>query len=45
MASAHLRLIQRCGLMITEKDGRKAYNEITYPHLAIMACAEVWIGG
>ena len=28
MASEHLRLMQRCGFMTSEKDGRKAYYQI-----------------
>ena len=41
MASEHLRLMQRCGLLSSEKDGRKAYYQIAEPHLAnIMACIE-----
>jgi DNA-binding transcriptional ArsR family regulator len=41
MASEHLRLMQRCGLLKSEKEGRKAYYQITEPHLAnIMACIE-----
>lgn len=41
MASEHLRLMQRCGFMTSEKDGRKAYYQIAEPHLAnIMACIE-----
>src|SRR6266568_8106590 len=41
MASEHLRLMQRCGLLKSEKDGRKAYYQIAEPHLAdIMACVE-----
>ena len=46
MASEHLRLMQRCGLLIAEKDGRKAYYQIAEPHLAnIMACVEARFGG
>ena len=46
MASEHLRLMQRCGLLKSEKDGRKAYYGITEPHLAnIMACVEARFGG
>jgi DNA-binding transcriptional ArsR family regulator len=46
MASEHLRLMQRCGLLQSEKDGRKAYYGITEPHLAkIMACIEERFGG
>ena len=45
MASEHLRLMQRCGLLIPEKDGRKAYYQIAEPHLAnIMACVEARFG-
>lgn len=41
MASEHLRLMQRCGLLGVEKDGRCAYDTIAEPHLAsIMACIE-----
>jgi DNA-binding transcriptional ArsR family regulator len=41
MASEHLRLMQRCGLLRSEKEGRKAYYQIMEPHLAnIMACIE-----
>jgi DNA-binding transcriptional ArsR family regulator len=46
MASEHLRLMQRCGFMTSDKDGRKAYYRITEPHLAnIMACIEQRFGG
>jgi ArsR family transcriptional regulator, zinc-responsive transcriptional repressor len=46
MASEHLRLMQRCGLLSAEKDGRKAYYQIVEPHLAnIMACVEARFGG
>ena len=46
MASEHLRLMQRCGLLTAEKDGRKAYYQIGEPHLAnIMACIEARFGG
>src|SRR4051812_18832151 len=41
MASEHLRLMQRCGLLANDKEGRKAYYKITEKHLAnIMACIE-----
>ena len=41
MASEHLRLMQRCGFMTSEKDGRKAYYRVVELHLAsIMACIE-----
>jgi DNA-binding transcriptional ArsR family regulator len=45
MASEHLRLMQRCGLLTSEKDGRKAYYRSAEPHLAnIMACVEARFG-
>ena len=41
MASEHLRLMQRCGLLTNKKDGRKAYYQIVETHLAkIMSCVE-----
>jgi DNA-binding transcriptional ArsR family regulator len=46
MASEHLRLMQRCGLLSAEKDGRKSYYQIAEPHLAnIMECVEARFGG
>lgn len=46
MASEHLRLMQRCGLLSHEKEGRKAYYQIAEPHLAnIMTCIEARFGG
>jgi len=45
MASEHLRLMQRCGLLIGRKEGRKAYYEIAEPHLKdIMTCIEARFG-
>lgn len=39
MASEHLRLMQRCGFMAGEKDGRSVYYRITEPHLeSLLAC-------
>lgn len=41
MASEHLRLMQRCGFLNSEKEGRKAFYEVIEPHLAnIMQCVE-----
>jgi ArsR family transcriptional regulator, zinc-responsive transcriptional repressor len=41
MASEHLRLMQRCGFLTSEKDGRKAYYHIVEPQLeSIMGCIE-----
>jgi DNA-binding transcriptional ArsR family regulator len=39
MASGHLRLMQRCGLLSLERDGRKAYYRVAEPCLQdILAC-------
>lgn len=41
MASEHLRLMQRCGFLDSEKDGRIAYYRVVESHLTrIMACIE-----
>ncbi len=46
MASEHLRLMQRCGFLTSEKEGRKTYYRIIEPHLAnIMSCIEARFGG
>lgn len=46
MASEHLRLMQRSGLLASEKEGRKAYYQSAEPHLAnIIACVEARFGG
>lgn len=45
MASEHLRLMQRCGFLTSEKDGRKAYYQVAEPHLAsILSCIEARFG-
>ena len=45
MASEHLRLMQRCGLLASEKNGRKAYYKVVELHLAnIMSCVEQRFG-
>jgi DNA-binding transcriptional ArsR family regulator len=45
MASEHLRLMQRCGFLSSEKAGRKAYYQIAEPHLgSIMTCIEARFG-
>lgn len=45
MASEHLRLMQRCGFLTSEKEGRKAYYQIAEQHLAsIMSCVEQRFG-
>ena len=41
MASEHLRLMKRCGLLEAERDGRKTYYSVAEPHLdSIMKCIE-----
>ncbi len=46
MASEHLRLMQHCGFLTSEKEGRKAFYHVAEPHLAsIMACIESRYGG
>ena len=41
MASEHLRLMQRCGFLTSEKDGRKVFYRVVEPHLKnIMQCIE-----
>jgi DNA-binding transcriptional ArsR family regulator len=45
MASEHLRLMQRCGFLAAEKDGRFVYYTIAEPHLAnILRCIEARFG-
>ena len=45
MASEHLRLMQRCGFLTSEKEGRFVYYTIAEPHLAnIMACVQARFG-
>jgi hypothetical protein len=37
--------MQRCGLLRSERDGRKAYYQISQPHLTeIMSCIETRFG-
>jgi DNA-binding transcriptional ArsR family regulator len=46
MASEHLRLMQRCGFLAAEKQGRRVYYTIAEPHLAdIMSCVEARFDG
>lgn len=41
MASEHLRLMQRCGFLSSEKDGRRVYYRVAEPHLKqILKCIE-----
>lgn len=41
MASEHLRLMQRCGFLESEKDGRRVFYQVVEPHLKnIMKCIE-----
>jgi len=41
MASEHLRLMQRCGFLSSEKEGRKVFYRVAEPHLKqILKCIE-----
>lgn len=41
MASEHLRLMQRCGMLANEREGRRAYYRVSEPHLQdVMRCVE-----
>lgn len=41
VASEHLRLLQRCGFLTSQREGRRVYYEIAEPHLEqLMACVE-----
>lgn len=41
MASEHLRLMQRCGFLSSDKDGRKVFYRVVEPHLKnILKCIE-----
>ena len=45
MASEHLRLMQRCGFLSSEKDGRCVYYRVAEPHLKnILGCIEARFG-
>lgn len=40
-ASEHLRLMQRCGLLATDREGRKVFYRVVEPHLSqLMKCIE-----
>lgn len=46
MTSEHLRLMQRCGFLTSEKEGRFRYYIIAEPHLKdIMSCIQNRFGG
>jgi ArsR family transcriptional regulator, zinc-responsive transcriptional repressor len=41
VASDHLRLLQRCGFLISEREGRRVFYRVAEPHLVnLMACIE-----
>lgn len=41
VASEHLRLLQRCGFLASERDGRRVFYQIAESHLAgLMNCIE-----
>ena len=46
MASEHLRLMQRCDFLTSEKEGRKVFYLIVELHLSsMMTCIEARFGG
>ncbi len=39
VGSEHLRLLQRCGFLTSEREGRRVYYSVAEPHLEqLMAC-------
>jgi len=45
MASEHLRLMERCGFLECQKEGRNKYYRVSEPHLeSIMNCIEERFG-
>ncbi|MCA9064182.1 MAG: winged helix-turn-helix transcriptional regulator [Planctomycetaceae bacterium] len=45
MASEHLRLMQRCGFLTSQKDGRQVFYQVAESHLGrILACIEERFG-
>lgn len=45
MASEHLRLMQRCGFLTSEKQGRQVFYRVAEPHLKqILGCIEARFG-
>ena len=41
VASENLRLLQRCGFLVSQREGRKVFYQIAEPHLAeLMNCIE-----
>lgn len=41
VASEHLRLMQRCGFLSSQREGRRVYYQVAEPHLQnIMQCVE-----
>ena len=41
VASEHLRLMQRCGLFTSHREGRRVYYQVAEPHLQkLMHCVE-----
>jgi DNA-binding transcriptional ArsR family regulator len=45
MASEHLRLMQRCGFLTSDKVGRQVFYRVSEPHLkSILKCVEERFG-
>ena len=46
MMSEHLRLMQRCGFLDSQRDGRRRYYRVVEPHLkTILQCVARRFGG
>lgn len=46
MASEHLRLMKRCGLLEGEREGRRTYYRVVEPQLeGVMSCVQNRFGG
>ena len=41
VASEHLRLMQRCGFLTSQREGKRVYYKVAEPHLGnLMSCIE-----
>jgi DNA-binding transcriptional ArsR family regulator len=46
VTSEHLRLLQRCGFLESDRQGRQVYYRVAEPHLSeLMACIRGRFGG
>lgn len=45
VASEHLRLMQRCGFLTSQREGRRVYYRVAEPHLeSLLACIRARFG-